>query len=82
MGVGIMNSMAFLLLANSNSKVNGNQISFGTVDFQLHPPTLTPVFASLDQMYLTIGSQNFHIRSLGSIRLSDLTKSDPLASKP
>jgi hypothetical protein len=35
-----MNSMAFLLLANSNSKVDGNQISFGTVDFQLHPPSL------------------------------------------
>jgi hypothetical protein len=50
LGVGIMNLMAFSLLANSNSKVDGNQISFGIVDFQLHPPTLTPVFASLDQM--------------------------------
>jgi hypothetical protein len=82
LGVEIMNSAAFLLLANNNSKVNGNQISFGTIDFQLHPPTLTPVFASLDQeMDLTIGSLNFCVGSLGSIRLSDLTKSDPSASK-
>jgi hypothetical protein len=70
-----------LLLANSKSKVNGNQISFRTVDFQLHPPTLSPVFASLDQMDLTIGSLNFHIGSLGSIRLSDSTKLDPSTSK-
>jgi hypothetical protein len=74
--------MAFSLPANSNSKVDGNQISFGIVDFQTHPPTLTPVFASLDQeMDLTIGSLNFCIGSLGSIRLSDLTKSDPSARK-
>jgi hypothetical protein len=32
-------------------------------------------------MDLTIGSLNFCVRSLGSIRLSDSTKSDPLASK-
>jgi hypothetical protein len=77
-----MNSTAFLLSANSNSKVDGNQISFGTVDFQPHPPTLTPVFASLDQeMDLTIGSLNFCVGSLGSIRLSDLTKSDRSAGK-
>jgi hypothetical protein len=82
LGIGIMNSTAFLLLANSNSKVDGNHISFRTVDFQLHPPTLTPVFASLDQeMDLTIGSLNFRVGSLGSIRLSDLTKSNPSASK-
>jgi hypothetical protein len=37
----------------------------------------------MDQyMDLTIGSLNFHIGSLGSIRLSDLTKSDPSASEP
>jgi hypothetical protein len=48
LGVGIMNLMAFSLLANSNPKVDENQISFGTVDFQPHPPTLTLVFASLD----------------------------------
>jgi hypothetical protein len=66
LGVGIMDSMAFSLLANSNSKVNRNQISFGTVDFQLHPPTLTPVFANLDQeMDLTIGSLNFLRRIFG-----------------
>jgi hypothetical protein len=77
-----MDSTAFLLLANSNSKVVGNQISFGTVDFQLHPPTLTLIFASLDQeMDLTIGSLNFRVGSLGSIRLSDSTKSNPSASK-
>jgi hypothetical protein len=82
LGVGIMNSMAFSLLANSNSKVNENQISFGTIDFQLHPPTLTPVFVSLDQeMDLTIGSLNFRVGFLGLIRLSDSTKSDPSASK-
>jgi hypothetical protein len=82
LGVGVMNSMTFSLLANSNSKVDGSQISFGTVDFQLHPPTLTLVFASLDQeMDLTIGSLNFHVRSLGWIRLSDSTKSDLSASK-
>jgi hypothetical protein len=77
-----MNSTTFLLLANSNSKVDGNQISFGTIDFQPHPPTITPVFASLDQeMDLTIGSLNFRVGSLDSIRLSDSTKSNPLASK-
>jgi hypothetical protein len=82
LGVGIMNLMAFSLPANSNSKVDENQISFGTIDFQLHPPTLTPVFASLDQeMDLMIGSLNFCVESLGSIRLSDSTKSDPSASK-
>jgi hypothetical protein len=32
-------------------------------------------------MDLTIGSLNFHVGSLGSIRLSDSTKSDPSASK-
>jgi hypothetical protein len=77
-----MNSTAFSLPANSNSKVDGNQISFGTIDFQLHPPTLTPVFASLDQeMDLMIGSLNFCVGSFGSIRLSDLMKSDSSAGK-
>jgi hypothetical protein len=77
-----MNSTTFLLLANSNSKVDENQISFETIDFQLHPPTLTLVFAILDQeMDLTIGSLKFCVGSLGLIRLSDLTKSDPSASK-
>jgi hypothetical protein len=77
-----MNLTAFSLSANSNSKVDGNQISFGTIGFQPHPPTLTSVFASLDQeMDLTIGSLSFHIGSLGSIRLPDPMKSDPSAGK-
>jgi hypothetical protein len=74
--------MPFLLPANSNSKVDGNKISFGTINFQPHPPTLTPVFASLDQeMDLTIGSLNFRVGFLGSIRLSDPMKSEPSAGK-
>jgi hypothetical protein len=57
LGVGIMNSMAFSLLANSSPEVNENQISFGTIDFQPHPSNFTPIFKSLDQdMDLTIGS--------------------------
>jgi hypothetical protein len=76
-----MDSTAFSLLAN-NSKVNGNQISFGTVVFKLHPPTLTPFFASLEQeMDLMIESLNFRVESLGLIRLSDSRKWDPSASK-
>jgi hypothetical protein len=71
-----MDSTSFFILANSNSKVDGNQIPFGTVDFQLHPPT--PIFANLDQeMDLTIGSLNCRVGSLGLTRLSDSTKSDP-----
>jgi hypothetical protein len=67
-----MNSTAFLLSANSNSKLNGNQIYFGTIDFQPHPPALNPVFASLDQgMDLTIGSLSFRVGSLGPIRVLD-----------
>jgi hypothetical protein len=82
LGVGIMNSTAFSLLANSNSEVNENQISFGTVDFQPHLPNFTPIFESMDQdMDFTIGSLNFRVRSLGSIRLSDLISSDPSASE-
>jgi hypothetical protein len=82
LGIGVMNSMAFSLPANSNSKVDGNQISFGTVDFQPHPPTLSPIFASLDQeMDLTIGILNFRVGSVGSICLSDSMKSDPSTGK-
>jgi hypothetical protein len=77
-----MNSTAFSLSGNNNSKVDGTQISFGTIDFQPHPPALTLVFASLDQgMDLTIGSLSFRVGSLGSICLLDLTKSDPSAEK-
>jgi hypothetical protein len=62
--VGVMNSMAFSLSTNSNSKVDGNQISFGTIDFQHHPPTLTLFFASLDQeMDLMFGSLKMTPRS-------------------
>jgi hypothetical protein len=82
LGVGIMNSAAFLLLANSNSEVNENQISFRTVDFQPHLSNFTPIFESMDQdMDLTIGSLNFRVGSLGSIRLSDLISPDPSASE-
>jgi hypothetical protein len=82
LGVGIMNLTAFSLLANSSPEVDRNQISFRTVDFQPHPPNFTPIFESLDQeMDLTIGSLNFHVGSLGSIRLSDPAKLDPLASE-
>jgi hypothetical protein len=82
LGVGIMNSTGFSLLANSSPEVGGNQISFGTVDFEPHPPNFTPIFESLDQkMDLTIGSLNFHVRSLGSICLSDPVKPDPSASE-
>jgi hypothetical protein len=67
-----MNSMAFSPPSKSSSKITGNQITFGAVDFQPHPPTLAPVFANLDQeMDLTIGSFNFHIGSLGFVCLSD-----------
>jgi hypothetical protein len=67
LGVGITNSMAFSLLSKRNSKIDGNQITFGAVDFQPHPPTLAPVFTNLDrEMDLTIGSFNFRVGSLGS----------------
>jgi hypothetical protein len=69
LGVGIMNSMAFLLLANSNSEVDEIQIPFGAVNFQPHQSNFMPIFESMDQdMDLTIGSLNFRVGSLGSIR--------------
>jgi hypothetical protein len=78
-----MNSMAFSLLANSNPQVDEIQIPFGTVDFQPHKSSFVQVFESMDQdMDLTIGSLNFRVGSLGSIRLSDPTKPDPSASEP
>jgi hypothetical protein len=83
LGVGIMNSMAFSLSANSNPQVDEIQIPFGTVDFQPHQSSFTQVFESMDQdMDLMIGSLYFHIGSLGSIHLSDPTKSDPSAREP
>jgi hypothetical protein len=77
-----MNSTAFSLLANNSLEVDGNQISFGTIDFQPHPPNFTPIFESLDQeMDLMIGSLNFCVRSLGLIHFSDPAKPDPSASE-
>jgi hypothetical protein len=49
LGVGIMNSTAFPLLANSNPEVDKIQIPFGTVDFQPHQSNFTQVFESMDQ---------------------------------
>jgi hypothetical protein len=78
-----MNSTAFSLSANSNPQVDEIQIPFGTVDFQPHQSSFTQVFKSMDQdVDLTIGSLNFHIGSLGLIRLSGPTKPDPLTSEP
>jgi hypothetical protein len=78
-----MNSTAFSLLANSNLQVDEIQISFRTIDFQPHQSSFTQVFENMDQdMDLTIGSLNFRVGSLGSIRLSDPTKPDPSASEP
>jgi hypothetical protein len=77
-----MNSPDFSLLSNTNSKIDGNQITFGAIDFQPHPQSLAPVFASLDQeMDLTIRSLKFCVGSLGSVRLSDLINLGPSAVK-
>jgi hypothetical protein len=68
--------------SKSNSKIDENHVNFGTVDYQPHQPTLAPVFATLDQeIDLTIGSFNFRVGSLGSIRLSDLVNSGSSAGK-
>jgi hypothetical protein len=77
-----MNSTAFSLSSKSNSKIDENQIAFGAKDFQPHPPTLAPIFANLDrEVDLTIRSFNFHVGSLGSVRLSDPINSVPMAGK-
>jgi hypothetical protein len=82
LGAGIMNSTAFSLSSKNNSKIDRNQINFGTIDFQPHPPNLGPVFANPDQeMDLTIRSFNFRIGSLCSIRLSDPENSGSSAGK-
>jgi hypothetical protein len=82
LGIEIMNSTAFPLLANSNPEVDKIQIPFGTVDFQPHQSSFTQVFESMDQdMDLMIESLNFRVGSLGSIRLSDPAKPGPSASK-
>jgi hypothetical protein len=77
-----MNSTAFSLSANSSPQVDEIQIPFGTIDFQPHQSSFMQVFESMDQdMDLTIGSLNFRVRSLGSIRLSDPMQPDPSASE-
>jgi hypothetical protein len=83
LGVGVMNSTAFSLLANSNPEVDKIQIPFGTIDFQLHQSSFTKVFESMDQdMDLTIRSLNFRVGPLGSILLSDPVKLGLSASEP
>jgi hypothetical protein len=78
-----MNSTTFSLLANSSSEVDEIQIPFGTIDFQPHQSSFTQVFESMDQdMDLMIGSLNFRVGSLGSIRLSDPAKPGLSASEP
>jgi hypothetical protein len=82
LGVGIMNSTAFLPSSKSNWEIDGNHVTFGTIDFQPHPPTLAPVFANLDQeMDLTIENFNFRIGSLGFIGLSDPVSLGPLTEE-
>jgi hypothetical protein len=77
-----MNSTAFSLSSENNSKINRNRITFGAIDIQLHPPTLAPVFANLDQeIDLTIGSFNFCVGSLGHVRLSEPVNSGPSTGK-
>jgi hypothetical protein len=77
-----MNLTAFSLLANSSPEVDEIHIPFRTVDFQPHQSSFTQVLESMDQdMDLTIGSLNFRVGSLGSIRLSDPAKLGPSASK-
>jgi hypothetical protein len=77
-----MNSTAFSPLANNNPEVDEIQIPFRTIDFKPHQSSFTQVFESMDQdMDVTIGSLNFCVGSLGSIRLSDPAKLDPLATK-
>jgi hypothetical protein len=78
-----MNSTAFSLLASRNPEVDEIQIPFGTVDFQPYQSSFTQVFESMDQdMDLTIGSLNFHVGSLGLIRLFDPAKLGPSACEP
>jgi hypothetical protein len=82
LAVGNMNSTGFLPSSENNLKIDRNQNTFGAVAFQPHPPILAPIFASLDQEKdLTIGSFNFCVGSLGSVRLSDPVNSGPSAGK-
>jgi hypothetical protein len=77
-----MNSTAFSPSTYSNPEVDKIQIPFGTVDFQPHQSNFMQAFESMDEdMDLTIGSLNFRVGSLGSIRLSDPTKTGLSASE-
>jgi hypothetical protein len=77
-----MNSMAFSPWDNSNPEVDEIRVPFRTVDFQTHQSNFTQIFESMDEdMDLTIGSLNFHVGSLGSIRLSDPVKPGLSASE-
>jgi hypothetical protein len=77
-----MNSTAFSPLANSNLEVDENQIPFGTINFQPQQSNFMHVFESMDQdMDLMIVSLNFHVGSLGSIRLSDPANPGPSTSE-
>jgi hypothetical protein len=82
LGVGVMILMAFSPSSWSNSTIDGNHTSFGTVNFLSHPPTLVLVLANLDrEMDLTFGSINFCVGSLGFFRLLDPIYLGPWASK-
>jgi hypothetical protein len=82
LGIEIMDSTAFSPSPTSNSKIDGNHITFGTVYFQPHPPTQALVFSNLNQeMDLMIRSLNSHAGSLGSLRLLDLISLGPSAGK-
>jgi hypothetical protein len=50
---------AFFLPSKSNSKIEGNQITFGAIDFQPCKPTLAPVFANLDQYVCNVKLGSF-----------------------
>jgi hypothetical protein len=72
----------FAFIKEQFEEIDQNQITFGTIDFQPHPPTLASVFARLGQeMDLTIRSFNFRVGSLGSLRLSDSIPPGRSASK-
>jgi hypothetical protein len=72
----------FFALIKEQLEDRRKPVTFGTVDFQPHPPTLAPVFINSDQeMDLTIGSFNFRFGSPGSICLSDPISLGPSVGK-
>jgi hypothetical protein len=65
----------FFAFSQQQSRSRRKPDIFQDRQFSTSPVNFTPVFKSMDQdIDLTIGSLNFHIGSLGSIRLSDPTK--------